>query len=124
MEQTIHRIEQLREHYELSPKELEKKLGMSNGSWEKALNRNSSIKDNIIRRVIEVYPEVNLGWLVFGEGEMFGSDFSDVKDLSNYIVKNYEELCSKSELFRLKLLEIGMEAFAKKYGSLFGFQKN
>jgi transcriptional regulator with XRE-family HTH domain len=124
MEQTIHRIEQLREHYELSPKELEKKLGMSNGSWEKALNRNSSIKDNIIRKVVEVYPEVNLRWLVFGEGEMFGKDIMNPKELATYIVENHTELCKKSELFRLKVLEIGMDAFAKKYGGLFGFQKN
>lgn len=117
-EGAVHRIEQIRIANDLNNSELEKKLGMSNGSWDKAVSRNSSIKDDILRKVLEVFPETNIKWLLMGEGEMKEADIHDPEELAKYIAKNHEELFKRSELYREKMLNIGMEVFMRKYGHL------
>ncbi|UII80053.1 hypothetical protein [Flagellimonas sp. CMM7] len=80
---TIHRLDEIREHNKLKSNDFERKLGYSNGAYAKAFKANASVKDDIIRKTLEVFPKVSLRWLVLGEGEMEGSDSNILVDPKN-----------------------------------------
>lgn len=117
-EKTIHRIEKIREHYNLSNSELESKLGYSNGAFGKALKSDSSVKDDIIRKVLEVFPNVNVRWLILGEGEMEGLDAENPTQLINYFVLNHERFMRESLLYREKIANLAKDEFIKRFGKI------
>lgn len=117
-EKTIHRIEKIREHYNLSNSELETKIGYSNGAFGKALKSGSSVKDDIIRKTLEVFPKVNVRWLILGEGEMQGIDVEDPEQLINYFVLNHERFMQESLLYREKIRNLAKDEFIKRFGKI------
>lgn len=117
-EKTIHRIDQIRGAKNLSNSALEEKLGLSNGSFGKSLKKDSSVKDDVIRKVLEVFPSVSLRWLVLGEGEMESVDPDNEERLVNYLVDNHERLMKDSRLYKEKMSNMAKDLLMFKYGHL------
>ncbi|MEM6815298.1 MAG: hypothetical protein AAF600_13085 [Bacteroidota bacterium] len=84
---------------------MERKLGMSNGSFASAVEKSQSVKDKIIRKTLEVFPTISLRWLVLGEGEIEDDNSNPYHPdkLAMYISLNHEKLKSESMLYRTKM---------------------
>ncbi len=67
-------IEKILDKKKLSVREFELKIGVSNGTIGKAIQRNGSIGFDKIQKTIEIFPDLNPSWLLTGEGEMLKSE--------------------------------------------------
>lgn len=57
----------------------ENSLGASRGSISKAVKDGKSIGSNVLEKILATYPDINPGWLLTGEGDMFTNDGPNVK---------------------------------------------
>lgn len=67
------KIKKIIEYYGITIKELERKISTSNGQLAKVRDRNSALKDEILDKILTIYPEINAYWLITGRGDMFYS---------------------------------------------------
>ena len=58
------------EHNGIKHTSLEKELGFSNGYFNNSLKKGGSIGDQSIEKIIAKFPDLNLQWLITGNGEM------------------------------------------------------
>ena len=66
----IHRIRDIIDHYNLSVSAFEKSIDLSNNSIQIALKRKASVKDTVLNKILETYPDINPVWLLTGKGDM------------------------------------------------------
>ncbi|MGQ2983700.1 S24 family peptidase [Flavobacterium sp.] len=57
----------------------ENSLGASRGSISKAVKDGKSIGSNVLEKILATYPDINPGWLLTGEGDMFTNEGPNVK---------------------------------------------
>lgn len=101
-EKTVHRIDKIRKHYNLTVSDLEKRIGYSNNAFHKALKSNASIKDELILTLLEEFKEVNLRWLITGKGEMLGDDGSiSHKRVAHYVRENHDAMLKEDDLYAM-----------------------
>lgn len=55
-------------------KVFEKAIGMSNGYLSSTLSNNRSIGADVLLKIMKAFPELDMGWLISGEGEMLKSN--------------------------------------------------
>jgi len=67
---TIHRLEIFINHLNISLKDFEISIEVSNGYMGKQIKRGGSIGSNIIEKVLKAYPQLNVVWLITGKEEM------------------------------------------------------
>lgn len=67
------RIRQLMEQLNLNQQEFSKKIRISSASISNILAGRSNPTHNHVMAIHAALPEVNVNWLMFGEGDMFGS---------------------------------------------------
>lgn len=67
---TIQNIYHFIENQQLSVSEFSKKIGVSNGYFAKQRTADGAISSNIIEKIVSVYPELNINWLVTGKGSI------------------------------------------------------
>lgn len=67
------RIRQLMEQLNLNQQEFSKKIRVSSASISNILAGRSNPTHNHVMAIHAALPEVNVNWLMFGEGEMFGT---------------------------------------------------
>lgn len=72
----LERIKQFIDYKEIAISAFEKSIGMSNASLGKSLKTGGTIGADKIGNILNVYPEINLRWLITGEGEMLNSPSS------------------------------------------------
>ena len=65
------RIRQLMEQLNLNQQEFSKKIRISSASISNILAGRSNPTHNHVKAIHAALPEVNVNWLMFGEGEMF-----------------------------------------------------
>lgn len=58
----------------LSQNNLERELGMSNGALAK---QDDELSDNVLGKIARIIPELNISWLLTGEGTMSIDDHSN-----------------------------------------------
>jgi len=61
--------------------QVERDLGFSNGYLGKQRDRKGSIGSNAIEKIVSAYPDINVYWLVTGEGEMLVDTSSTLKNV-------------------------------------------
>lgn len=66
----LDRIRQFIEYKEIAVSAFEKSIGMSNASLAKSMKTGGTIGADRLGNILSVYPEINLYWLVTGEGSM------------------------------------------------------
>lgn len=54
----------------ISIAEFERSIGMSNNSFRKSLNNGGNIGSDKLENILRIYPEINISWLLTGEGSM------------------------------------------------------
>lgn len=73
MSKTINRIIQLLDALSLSARQFDMSIGSANGYTLRMEKNNASVGSDVIERIIKTYPQVNLVWLITGNGDMFVS---------------------------------------------------
>ena len=64
------RLKQIIDYYQLSTRQFEQKISVSNGVIAKVLAQNTTLRSDILSKIADTFPEVNIGWLLTGKGEM------------------------------------------------------
>lgn len=99
------RIQVLIEALGISGREFCKSIGQSN-SWNRTIGKN--IGTDIAVKILSTYPQVNINWLILGEGEIFTDNHpSELRNEPNrlYFNKNYENICEELRLDNKDLRE-------------------
>tara|TARA_R110002050_G_scaffold16019_2_gene49087 strand:- start:184706 stop:185080 length:375 start_codon:yes stop_codon:yes gene_type:complete len=74
MFKTIDRLMQFIKFAGLSARKFDISIGASNGYTLRMQKNNASIGSDVIENIVATYPQLNLVWLITGEGEMLKSD--------------------------------------------------
>lgn len=70
MLKTIDRLTQFIKYAGLSARQFDFSIGASNGYTLRMQKNNASIGSDVIECVLKAYPQLNVIWLITGEGEM------------------------------------------------------
>jgi len=70
MFKTIDRLTQFIKFAGLSARQFDISIGASNGYTLRMKKNNASIGSDVIENILKVYPQLNVVWLLTGEGEM------------------------------------------------------
>lgn len=68
---------------------LEEKLGVSNGYITKAFSKKSAMGSDLLERIMKLFPQLNIVWLLTGDGDMIlteGNDMAVTKDYRDSII--------------------------------------
>jgi hypothetical protein len=105
----LNRLKEYIDYKKISISAFEKSIGMSNASFGKSLKNGGTIGCDKLEKILSIYPDLNLLWLVTGQGEMLvnlnsSSQFlSSSPDLMLLIKEKDREIMAKSEeIGRLK----------------------
>lgn len=107
----IDRIERIIEYYKTNISNFEKSIGASNNSIGMAIRRKSTVKDDTLNSILNVYPEISAEWLLTGKGNMIAGTetdfvydkkakkevldkFNDItqEEIAHYLVTNFDKL--------------------------------
>lgn len=66
----IHRLEAYIKYKKLNSSAFDKSINASNGYIGKQIKNNASIGSDVIEKIASVYSDLNINWLITGEGEM------------------------------------------------------
>ena len=112
MSKTIHRILKIVEQLGISARQFDMSIGTANGYTLRMSKNNASVGSDVIERIKEVYPQINLVWLITGKGDMFVENSKQVlktpSEIETYIDKRIKDRLSqeKSKLLNEILREI------------------
>lgn len=90
------RIQELVKALKISGREFNKNIGQSN-SWNRTIGKTIGV--DIASNILTIYPQVNINWLIKGEGEMFIEEVEESDNLlkdnpTGYqINKDYRAIC-------------------------------
>ena len=79
MIKTIDRLMQFIEHAGLSARQFDLSIGASNGYTLRMRKNHASIGSDVIENIVKTYPQLNLIWLITGEGEMLNPGIEAVR---------------------------------------------
>lgn len=74
MSKIINRVDEFRRSKGMSYRQFELNLGLSNGAIANAVKKNVDIATSSLSKIIERYDEINIEWLMTGEGPMLKVD--------------------------------------------------
>jgi plasmid maintenance system antidote protein VapI len=49
----------------------EERIAVAPNSIQRAINNKTSVSSSILVKIVKAYPEINMNWLLIGNGEMF-----------------------------------------------------
>lgn len=104
----IERIAMYLQFRGISPHSFEKKILLSNGYYSKQLRNLGSVGSDILIKINSAYAELNISWVLTGEGSMIMLDEKEQDQLPNSTV---DEFTHKYEFEnrKLKNLELDLE---------------
>lgn len=85
MLKTIDRLMQFIRFAGLSARQFDLSIGASNGYTLRMQKNNASIGSDVIENILKAYPQLNVVWLITGEGEM-------LKENEEELIMDFDEL--------------------------------
>lgn len=82
MTKAIDRIFSIIQSLGMSARQFDMSIGASNGYTLRMKKNNASVGSDILERIVEKYPFVNITWVVTGKGTMFGTENTTSADSS------------------------------------------
>ncbi|MDT0621427.1 hypothetical protein [Croceitalea vernalis] len=79
MFKTVDRLMVFIKHIGLSARQFDLSIGASNGYTLRMKKNSASIGSDVIEEIMRIYPQLNLIWLITGEGEMLKPDRSIIE---------------------------------------------
>ena len=112
MLKTIDRLIQFIKFAGLSARQFDLSIGASNGYTLRMQKNSASIGSDVIENILKTYPQLNVVWLITGEGEMLKEneeelilDFEELpKEKQNEIEQIIEQKIKESQEKELKRL--------------------
>ncbi len=83
----------------------EKEIGFSNGYLKTQLKRNADFGETILVKVINYCPDLNIKWLLLGDGEMLLEEHLEDHAMSE-ILKRYEAVVRENEHLKSEINQI------------------
>ncbi|SNR99271.1 S24 family peptidase [Flavobacterium sp. ov086] len=80
-ENTIKRIKLYLDFKSVRVSSFEREVGMSNGSFASQLKNNKTIGLDKLENILKIYTDINVEWLLTGDGNMLKSDISSQKNV-------------------------------------------
>jgi transcriptional regulator with XRE-family HTH domain len=103
----IDRLQEYLTRKNISPYNFEKNCGIANGYLSKQMKGKGSIGSEIINKIKEKYKDLNITWLLTGEGQMLTSHFYVQSDQVSALAENevvYETQQHTIKTLREKIL--------------------
>ena len=99
-EEIAKRLTDFRKSQHITTKELSTKLNMELATLSAQLSGKRGVAVSTINGIIELYPELNLEWVMLGRGNMFVSEekhehlttHAEVAELKNLVAQKEEEI--------------------------------
>lgn len=80
------RLKQLIDYYGISTRQFEQKINVSNGVIAKVLVQNTTLRSDVLSKIADNFPDINIGWILTGKGEMFLQKCGNVpEDYSQFV---------------------------------------
>jgi len=96
MDNQIEKIKLIMKHFSMNKKKFAEKIGIQLSTLEHILNNRNNASLDVIRKICIAYPEINIGWLLLGRGDM----------IENYRVSNIIDEIFSKECNILKIKEM------------------
>ena len=100
----IERIAMYLKFRNINPHSFEKKIKLSNGYFSKQLRHLGSVGSDILIKIHEHYSDLNILWVLIGDGEMICENWVEDKGQAGQFSSNYI-----MENGKLKMLEEDLE---------------
>ena len=88
----------------VSPHAFEKKIDLSNGYFAKQLKHLGSVGSDILIRIHQAYPDLDILWILTGEGQMLKEEVQRSQQIDEIILEDFTNKYT-SENKKLKKLE-------------------
>jgi hypothetical protein len=88
----------------ISPHAFEKKIELSNGYFSKQLRHLGSVGSDILIRIYQAYPDLDILWVLTGEGQMLKEEIQHSQQIDNCILEDFTNKYT-NENKKLKKLE-------------------
>ena len=88
----------------ISPHAFEQKIELSNGYFSKQLKHLGSVGSDILIKIYQAYPELDILWILTGEGQMLKEDVRQNEHINEIILEDFTNKYT-SENKKLKKLE-------------------
>lgn len=93
MFKTIDRLMQFIKYVGLSARQFDLSIGASNGYTLRMKKNNASIGSDVIENILRVYPQLNVVWLITGEGDMLKkSEENEILDFDHLPKSRQQEI--------------------------------
>ncbi len=102
----IDRIYQYIEFKGINNSKFEKICGISNGYIGKMYTRNADIGETIMLQVLENCPDINIEWLILGNGPMLKTESKKNPPDGNLLLQRFEELVAENALLKKELEDL------------------
>lgn len=92
-EKTINRIIKFIEYLDISVRQFDISIGAANGYTLRMEKNHASVGSDVIERIVNKYPKLNLVWLITGKGSMLIEDkyFQSEDDVEVSMNKKFDE---------------------------------
>ena len=100
----IERIEILMHFKKITPHAFEQKIDLSNGYFSKQLKNLGSVGSDILIKIYLAYPELDILWILTGEGQMLKLAEQESQQIDDIILEDFTNKYT-SENKKLKKLE-------------------
>jgi hypothetical protein len=100
----IERIEIFIHFKKITPHAFEKKIKLSNGYFSKQLKHLGSVGSDILIRIHHTYTDLDILWILTGEGQMLKEGMPDSELIDNSIIEDFTNKYT-NENKKLKKLE-------------------
>jgi hypothetical protein len=88
----------------ISPHAFEQKIELSNGYFSKQLKHLGSVGSDILIKIYHAYPELDILWILTGEGQMLKESVKQIQEIDEIILEDFTNKYT-SENKKLKKLE-------------------
>jgi len=107
MSKTINRIMLVIKHLGISARQFDISIGTANGYILRMQKNNASVGSDVIERIIQLYPQINLVWLITGEGNMLLENTKTKASKTNLEIEQYinDRLSEKWSAEKKQLLD-------------------
>lgn len=95
------RLFQFLEQHAISAYHFEHACGLSNGYLGKQLKGKGAVGSEVLAKIKLQYPEIDIHWLVTGEGSMFGSNETLIRSFQQQIQQLEQMVADKEQIIGL-----------------------